>query len=111
MANLETAHDHGALGQVDVVPAQITGFGNTQAVPIDHEPYEPVAVTVAVALQGREQLVHLLFGEVLVHPIGGVLLPALTGHITLENRRRGEERFVRPLLGFPMYLVTIYDRK
>ena len=73
---LQATHDDGALGQVEIIPAEVARFRNAQAVSVDQETDEPIAVTVPIALQGRKELGHLGFGQVLMHPIARVLLAA-----------------------------------
>ena len=53
-AALEPADGNGALGQIDVVPAQVTGLRHPQPVPVDQQPYQPVTMPMAVGLEGLE---------------------------------------------------------
>ena len=55
---LSPADDDSALRQVDVIPAQIAGFGYPQTVPVDDESDQLIPVTVPVALEGGQQFVH-----------------------------------------------------
>jgi hypothetical protein len=89
-SNLQKAHSLfqqaiKPLGEVDIVPAQITGFRNPKSVPVDQKPDQPVSVTVPVAPEGRKQLGHFRFCEVLAHPVGTVGLTAFyrTGRIMI----------------------------
>jgi hypothetical protein len=72
-AALEPADDEGALPQVDVIPAQIAGLR------------DPIPVTLPVAHEGGEQLVHFGLGQVLPDPVGIVPLASIrpTGRITI----------------------------
>ncbi|MGB7702926.1 MAG: hypothetical protein WBL91_15020 [Pseudolabrys sp.] len=60
---------NGALGKIDVIPSQVTGFRHPEAVPIDQQGDQPVPVTVPVRLQHSEQLGHLGFGEMLTRSV------------------------------------------
>src|ERR1700733_15071768 len=70
IATLHTADNDRASAKVDVIPAQITGFANPEPMTIDHQPDEPIPVSMPVPLEGREQFGHLILGEVLANPIG-----------------------------------------
>ena len=59
---LEAADNHGALRQVDIVPAEVTRLRDPQAVPVDYQPNQPIPVTMAVALKRRQQLLHFSLG-------------------------------------------------
>src|SRR3974377_1051965 len=72
-AALQPADGNGALGQIDVIPAQVAGLRHPQPVPVDQQPYQPIAMPMAVALEGLEQLANLGLGEMLAHPIGFVV--------------------------------------
>src|SRR6516225_488799 len=84
-AALEPAHDDGALRQVDVIPAQITSLRDPQAMAVDDQPDQPIPVTVSIAFEGGQQLVHFGLGQMLPDPVGMVPLPSLcaTGRITI----------------------------
>jgi hypothetical protein len=77
-AALEPAHDNGALPQVDVIPAQIASLRDPQTMAVDDQPDQPIPVTVPVALEGGQQLVHLGLGQVLPDPVGIVPLASIT---------------------------------
>ena len=74
IAPLETAHNDGALGEVKIVPTKVAGLAHAQAMTVDHEADQPIAIAVPIALEHRQQLVHLGFGQVLAHAIGRVWL-------------------------------------
>src|SRR5262245_19715211 len=82
---LEAAHNDGALGQVEVIPPQVASLGHAQTVPVDHEADQPVPMAMPVALESGQELGHLVLGEMLVDPVGRVLLTARTGRITLKT--------------------------
>ena len=69
-AALEPANDDGPLRQVDVIPAQIASLGDPQTVAVDDQSDQPIPVTVPVALERGQQLVHLGLGQVLPDPVG-----------------------------------------
>jgi hypothetical protein len=54
-AALEATDDDGAFRQIDVVPAQIAGFGYPQAMPVDQQADQPIAVAAAIALERGEK--------------------------------------------------------
>lgn len=64
-AALETPDLHGALARVDVVPAQIDQLADPQAVQERYQRDHVVTVTVAVALEGSEQPVQFVLGQML----------------------------------------------
>ena len=82
-AALEPARDNGALWEVDVIPAQITGLRDAQTVAVDNQSHQPIPVTVPVTLEGGQQPVHLGLGQMLPDPVGIVPPPSLrsTGRI------------------------------
>src|SRR5215471_9629324 len=83
-AALEPADDDGAFRQVDIVPAEITGLGYPQAVPVNQQADQPISVAISVPFECGEELVDLGLGQVLPDPIDRVALSALrTGRITL----------------------------
>ena len=65
MRALQTADDDRAVVEVDVVPAQIAPFRHAQAMPVDHEPVQPIPATVSVGLQRVQEHRDFLFGQVL----------------------------------------------
>ena len=69
-AAFQPADLNGALGKIDVIPSQVTGFRHPEAVPIDQQGDQPVPVTVPVRLQRSEQLGHLGFGKVFPRSVG-----------------------------------------
>src|SRR6516165_4576219 len=74
MAALETAHNDGALGEVEIVPTKVAGLAHAQAMTVDHEADQPIAVAVPIALERRQQLVHFGFGQVFTDPISRIRL-------------------------------------
>ena len=56
---LQPANDDSPRSEIDVVPAQIASLADPKAMPIDHQSDEPIPMTVAIALQGGEELVDL----------------------------------------------------
>jgi hypothetical protein len=74
-APLETPDLHGALAPVNVVPAQIDQLADPQAVQERYQRHHVVTVTVAVALEGGEQPVQFVLGQMLAGP---VILVSLT---------------------------------
>ena len=81
---LEAADNHGALRQVDIVPAEVTSLRDPQAVSIDDQANQPIPAAMPVALKRRQQLLHFSLGQVLPDPIGLVPLASFrsTGRIT-----------------------------
>jgi hypothetical protein len=75
------------LRQAEIVPAQIAGFTDAKAMAEDHKTDEPVTVAMPVALQGGQQLVHFLLGQVLAGAVGLVRLSS-TGRFTNTTRGR-----------------------
>jgi hypothetical protein len=57
--------------------AQIASLRDPQTVPVDDQPDQPIPVTVPVALEGAQQLVHFGLGQMLPDPVGIVLTRAL----------------------------------
>jgi hypothetical protein len=48
-AALEPTDDHGPLAQIDVIPTKVASLADPQAVPVDQEADQPIAVTVPCA--------------------------------------------------------------
>jgi hypothetical protein len=76
-AALEPAHDDGALGEVDVIPAQIASLRDPQTVAVDDQSDQKISVTVPIALEGGQQLVHFGLGQMLPDPIRIIPPPSL----------------------------------
>jgi hypothetical protein len=66
---LQPSDNNRSLPQVDVVPAEVTSLRDPQAVPVNHQPDQPIPMTMAVALEGGQQFVHLGLGQVLPDPV------------------------------------------
>jgi hypothetical protein len=75
-AALEPADDDGAFRQVDVIPAQITGLRDPQAVSVDDQSDQPIPVTVPVALECPKELVYFPVGQMLPNTVG-IVPPAV----------------------------------
>jgi hypothetical protein len=58
--------------QVKIIPTQIAGFADAQAMPVDQEADQPIAVPVAVAPERGQQLGDLGFGQVLAGAVFAV---------------------------------------
>ena len=82
MRALEPADRDGALGKVEIIPAQVTGFAHPQAVAIDQQTNQPITMAVAVGLQRRQQLGHLGFGQMLADAVGSFGLASNWSHIS-----------------------------
>jgi hypothetical protein len=111
-AALEPAHDDGALGYVDVVPAQIACLAHPQAVSVDQQADEPIALAVAIAFQCSEQPVYFILGQMLANAIRGISLAAFrwTGRITLRFSLAEMDDLRRHRLPFDLVLVAEYNR-
>jgi hypothetical protein len=48
------------------IPAQIASLRDPQTMAIDDQPDQPIPVTVPVALEGSQQLVHFGLGQMLL---------------------------------------------
>ena len=53
--------------------------------PVDQQPYQPITMPMAVALEGLEQLAHLGLGEMLADAIGLVRLAPRRGNWSHYN--------------------------
>jgi hypothetical protein len=71
-AAIEPSHDDGALGEVNVIPAQIASLRDPQAVAVDDQSDQPIPMTMPVALKGCQQLVPFALGQMLPDPVGSV---------------------------------------
>jgi len=60
-------------------PAKVAGLAHAQAVAVDHEANQPIAMAVPIAPERRQQLVHFGLGQVFTHTIGCVWF-ARRGH-------------------------------
>src|SRR6516165_151392 len=79
VAAFEAADDDGPLGQIDVIPTKVASLAHAQAVAVDEEADQPIAMAVPIALERRQQPVHFRLGQVFTDPIGCVWL-ARRGH-------------------------------
>jgi hypothetical protein len=102
-AALEPADDDGPLGQVDVIPAQIAGFGNPQTVAVDNQPDEPIPMTVPVALEGDQQPFDLGLGQVLPDPVGIVPPPSFCATGRLRTILVCRSRRILPDISAPLH--------
>src|SRR5262249_43365245 len=50
-AVFQPTNSDGALGQIEVIPPEIAGFGYTQTVAIDQQADQPITMSVPIALQ------------------------------------------------------------
>jgi hypothetical protein len=57
-----------ALAEIDIIPAEIAGLGHSEAVPVDQEADQPVAVAMPIALERRQEFVDFGLGQVLANP-------------------------------------------
>ena len=57
--------------------AEIAGFGYPQAVPVDQEADQPIALAISVLFERGKEFLDLGFGQVLPDSIDLIPLPAL----------------------------------
>jgi len=74
IAALEAAHNDGALGAVEIIPPEVACLAHAQAMTVDHEADQPIAVAVPIALERRQQPVHFRLGQVFTDPIRRIRL-------------------------------------
>ena len=94
-AALQPADNDSALGEIDIRPAKVTGFGNPQAVAIDEQGNKPIPLAMPVEPEGGQQLTDLDLCQMLADPIRTVPPASFerTGRITLFFRPAGAARF------------------
>ena len=59
--------------EMDLLPANVDQFANSQRMPESHQDQQPIANRVAAVARGRNQLVDLGFRQVLALPVISVL--------------------------------------
>ena len=72
MTTLEPPHLNGSLGEVEIVPTKIASLAHPQAVPVNEQPNQPIAVAVPIAAQRIKQPSDLIFGQMLADAVGRV---------------------------------------